>query len=475
MEAETELRAAANRPGFAGYAFGNAQDEVLAERQPTADAPVTDARGRATIRLLAGQLPKTARPLEMEAFVRLVEAGGRAVQRTIVLPLAPAGSQIGVKPLFADRVREGETANFDVVVAGVDDKLLASPGLTWKLSRIETRYQWYRVSGSWDYEPVKTVTRVGEGTIATTADGPARLSVPTQYGRYRLDLTGDGLPLTSVTFEAGFGGDGNADTPDRLELTLDKQAYAAGDTLEATLTARTAGTATVMVVNDGVRDAKVLQVQPGASKVSFKVEGGWGPGAYVVAFLHRPLDVQASRMPGRAMGLSWFSVDKEARTLKVELSPPAEMRPNTTLAIPVKVSNLPAGEKAYVTVAAVDVGILNLTGYKPPAPDNGGVRPAPARRRYPRFLRRAHRRHAGRRRPAALRRRWRRDGDDGEPAAGPARGAVLRPRGSGGGRHRHRLLPGARLRRHAQGDGHRLEPEPPRPCGGRTWWCATRW
>ena len=370
VEAETELRAAANRPGFAGYAFGNAQDEVLAERQPTADAPVTDARGRATLRLLAGDLPKTARPLEMEAFVRLVEAGGRAVQRTIVLPLAPAGSQIGVKPLFADRVREGETANFDVVVAGVDDKLLASPGLTWKLSRIETRYQWYRVSGSWDYEPVKTVTRMGGGTIATTADGPARLSVPTQYGRYRLDLSGDGLPLTSLTFEAGFGGDGNADTPDRLELTLDREAYAAGDTLEATVTARTAGTATVMVVNDGVRAQQVLQVQPGAAKVSFKVDGNWGPGAYVVAFLHRPLDVQASRMPGRAMGLSWFSVDKAARTLKVELSPPAEMRPNTTLAIPVKLSNLPAGEKAFVTVAAVDVGILNLTGYKPPAPDN---------------------------------------------------------------------------------------------------------
>ncbi|MEP9355278.1 alpha-2-macroglobulin [Xanthobacter sp. KR7-65] len=369
VEAETELRAAAERPGFAGYRFGDAQDEVLSERQPVADAPATDARGRAGLRLVASDLPRTARPLEMEAFVRLVEAGGRAVQRTIVLPVAPAGSQIGVKPLFTERVREGETAGFDVVVAGTDDKLLAAPGLSWKLSRIETRYQWYRVSGSWDYEPVKIVTRVGEGRLDATADGPARLTVPTEYGRYRLDISGDGLPLTTVAFEAGYGGEGNADTPDRLELTLDRPAYAAGDTLEATITARTAGTATVLVVNDGVREQKMLKVEPGASKVSFKVAEGWGPGAYVVAFLHRPLDVAASRMAGRAVGLAWFSVDKAARTLDVALSPPAEMRPNTTLTVPVRVGGLAAGEKAYVTVAAVDVGILNLTGYKPPAPD----------------------------------------------------------------------------------------------------------
>lgn len=369
VEAETELRAADARPGFAGYRFGDAQDEVLAERQPAADAPATDARGRATLRLAAADLPRTARPLEMEAFVRLVETGGRAVQRTIVLPVAPAGSQIGVKPLFTDRVREGEGAAFEVVVAGVDDRLLAAPGLSWKLSRIETRYQWYRVSGSWDYEPVKTVTRVAEGRLDALADGPARLSVPTDYGRYRLDITGDGLPLTSVPFEAGFGGSGNADTPDRLELTLDRPAYGAGDTLEATLTARAAGTATVMVVNDAVREQRVIKVQPGASKVSFKVADGWGAGAYVVAFLHRPLDAAASRMPGRAIGVAWFSVDKDARTLKVELAPPAQMRPNASLNIPVRIAGLAAGEKAYVTVAAVDVGILNLTRYKPPEPD----------------------------------------------------------------------------------------------------------
>ena len=46
------------------------------------------------------------------------------------------------------------------------------------------------------------------------------------------------------------------------------------------------------------------------------------------------------------------------------------MRPNSTLHIPVKIGGLAAGEQARIVVAAVDVGILNLTNYKPPAPDD---------------------------------------------------------------------------------------------------------
>src|SRR5213076_3606814 len=49
---------------------------------------------------------------------------------------------------------------------------------------------------------------------------------------------------------------------------------------------------------------------------------------------------------------------------------PALLRPNGTLRIPVKIDGLAAGEEARVVLAAVDVGILNLTNYKPPAPDD---------------------------------------------------------------------------------------------------------
>src|SRR5215212_6499658 len=75
-------------------------------------------------------------------------------------------------------------------------------------------------------------------------------------------------------------------------------------------------------------------------------------------------------MPGRAIGLQWFSVDRKARTLAFEMPLPSLMRPNGPLRVPMKINGLSAGEEARIVVAAVDVGILNLTNYKPPAPDN---------------------------------------------------------------------------------------------------------
>src|SRR6201991_1281112 len=75
-------------------------------------------------------------------------------------------------------------------------------------------------------------------------------------------------------------------------------------------------------------------------------------------------------MRGRAIGLKWFGIDKQTRTLQVKLTPPALIRPNALLKIPVKVDGLNPGEDAKIVVAAVDVGILNLTNYKPPAPDD---------------------------------------------------------------------------------------------------------
>ena len=48
-------------------------------------------------------------------------------------------------------------------------------------------------------------------------------------------------PLTSLSFTAGWYAEASADTPDMLEIALDKPEYKPGDTMTVALTARTAG------------------------------------------------------------------------------------------------------------------------------------------------------------------------------------------------------------------------------------------
>ena len=367
------IAAAKERPGFAGYSFGLADDEVTASRQELEDMPATDAAGKASFQVKLDKIPATSRPLEATITVSMAESGGRAVERKLTLPIAPDAAMIGVKPAFAGRsLADGANADFDVVMAAPDGKLLAQSGLHYELLRVETSYQWYRQNGNWEYEPVKRTERVANGTVDTTADKPARISMPVKWGRYRLEVstgTPNG-PVTSLSFDAGFYAESSADTPDLLEVALDKSDYKSGDAMTASVTARTAGRLTLNVFTDRLVASTSQDVQAGSVRVPLTVGKDWGTGAYLVATLRRPLDAPAQRMPGRAIGVQWFSIDRSARTLALDMKLPATMRPDSALTVPIKLAGLTAGEEAHVVVAAVDVGILNLTNYKPPAPDN---------------------------------------------------------------------------------------------------------
>ncbi len=373
LQGTVTITAAKERPGFAGYAFGLADDEVTAARQDIDDLPATDATGKASFPVKLDKIPVTSRPLEATVSVSMAESGGRAVERKLTLPIAPDAPMIGVKPAFAGRsLGDGANADFDVVMAGPDGKTLAQSGLRYELLRVETSYQWYRQNGQWEYEPVKRTERVANGTVDVTADKPARISLPVKWGRYRLEVSAaePNGAITSLGFDAGFYAEANADTPDLLEVALDKPDYKSGDTMTVAATARTAGRLTLNVFTDRLVATTSQDVKAGAVRVPLTVGKDWGTGAYLVATLRRPLDAPAQRMPGRAIGVQWFSIDRSVRTLALNMTLPATLRPNSTLAVPIKLAGLSPGEEARVVVAAVDVGILNLTNYKPPAPDN---------------------------------------------------------------------------------------------------------
>ncbi len=61
-------------------------------------------------------------------------------------------------------------------------------------------------------------------------------------------------PVTSAAFDAGFYAESSADTPDLLEIALDKPDYKPGETMNVAVTARTAGQVTLNVFTDKLRD-----------------------------------------------------------------------------------------------------------------------------------------------------------------------------------------------------------------------------
>jgi uncharacterized protein YfaS (alpha-2-macroglobulin family) len=368
-----KIQPAAGRPGFDGYQFGagGGNEEAKAE-QALADLPQTDKAGKAKFDVTIDKLPDTTRLLEAQVAVTMAEPGGRAIERRLTLPVTPSSAMIGVKPLFAGgSLGENDNAAFDVVVVAPDGAAVPRTGLRYALMKIERRYQWYRQDGTWNYEPIQQTKRVADGTVDVAAGQPGRISVPVTWGRYRLEVTSpDGGGAAAIlTFNAGFYAEASANTPDLLETALDKPEYTPGETMTVAVTARAAGKVILNVVTDRVAATVERNVQPGLNQIQVPVGRDWGNGGYVVATLLRPLDAAAKRMPGRAIGVQWFAVDRKAKTLAINMELPQLVRPSRTLRVPVKIDGL-AGQEARLVVAAVDVGILNLTGYKTPSPDD---------------------------------------------------------------------------------------------------------
>jgi uncharacterized protein YfaS (alpha-2-macroglobulin family) len=359
------------------YFFGLAEEEGTGRSvADLTDLDLLSDDGTAAISAELPPLPATTRLLRAEAIVRLREPGGRAVEDKLSRIIAPRGVMIGIDPQFADdAVDENSEARFRIAAFDPDGTVTAAEPQPWRLERIERRYQWYRSDGNWRYEPADFTTLVAAGTMALDGAAPAELVLPVEWGRYRLSVGGAGVtdPVASIQFDAGWFVSASAtDTPDGLEIALDRDSYVPGDVARLRVSPRFAGELILTIGSDRVLDTRSLTlsqsvVNAGGTEFEIPVSADWGAGAYVTATLIRPGSAQDNRMPMRAIGVTWLAVDPGSRALAVSLEAPAQSRPNGALRVPVSVPGA-AGVETYVTLAAVDAGILSLTGYEPPEP-----------------------------------------------------------------------------------------------------------
>ncbi|MCB8838843.1 alpha-2-macroglobulin family protein [Aurantimonas sp. VKM B-3413] len=370
VNGEAVLTSTSSIDGFPGYSFGLATDETTATRQPF-DVATTDETGAAEIAPVAFDPPVTTRPLSASLQVRVVDAGGRPVEKTTELPLAGSKPRLGIKPRVDGDVAENSLAAFDVIAIGADRMRMALPKADWVLKKVTTRFQWYSTGSGWNYEPIRSTARVASGTVEISPDQPAAIEAPVEWGEYELTLSdpSDEAVPASVTFYAGwYVAAASLDTPDTARVSLDKPQYKVGDTATVHIEPRFAGKAEVFVMDERVVASKTADIGENGGDVTLEVTRDWGPGVYIAAVVYRPMDLDEKRMPGRAIGLAHASVDPGDRALSVSIAAPDKIAPRQSINVSLDVGGVKPGETAYVTLAAVDVGILNVTRFDPPSP-----------------------------------------------------------------------------------------------------------
>jgi uncharacterized protein YfaS (alpha-2-macroglobulin family) len=368
VEGDLRLKASRRVTGWDGYKFGRYDTPFRTQTKFIGNA-VTDVAGNATLPL---QFPKLSEdpglPLEAQINLRVSEGSGRPVERRLTRAIAPSAPMIGLKPNFDDVLAEGAEASFDVIALGTDSRPMAMQ-VRWTLNKVETRYQWYQLFGNWEWEPTTRRTRIDTGEVQL-GNAPMTLSAPTEWGQYELvvERLGGTYASSSVSFSSGwYGGDGATDTPDRLEMSLDATDYNIGDTAQLRLVPDADGVALITVLSNQVIERKVVAVTAGENLIPMKVTADWGSGAYVTASVLRAMDVDAGQNPSRALGLAHATVRPGQKELSVSFDVADVVDGQAgTMRAAVQVEGVQSGDTAYVTLAAVDVGILNLTGFEAP-------------------------------------------------------------------------------------------------------------
>ena len=360
-------------PDFSAYSFGSENERKKFEPPLiTLSAPDTDAAGKTRIEWSGDKVKDTALPLSAQVQARVFEpGGGRSTKAQKTMPVRTRNVYLGIRPAFDDRyAQEGVDTGFDLVAVDAEGKQIARPTVQYKIERIEYAYQWYQVDGRWRWQSTPNERMVTADTIALKADGPTRLARRLSWGQYKLTVSdAEGKALSSMTFFVGwYGGDVDAqETPDTLRVASDKQNYKPGETARLRLEPPFTGQALIAIATDRIVAIYPVAVPAGGTTVDIPIKEEWGAGAYALVTAWRPLSVQADHTPTRAVGAVWLGIDPALRTLGVAIGAPQKVTPRQRIEVPIKVANLEGGE-AFVTLAAVDEGILQLTRFKTPNP-----------------------------------------------------------------------------------------------------------
>src|SRR5258707_12363198 len=126
-----------------------------------------------------------------------------------------------------------------------------------------------------------------------------------------------------------------------------------------------AGEALIAIATDRLVATYPVQVPAGGTTFEVPIKAEWGAGAYALVTAWRPLSAPADRTPTRAIGAAWLGIDPALRTLGIQIGAPQKGTPRQRIQVPVQVANL-QNEEAFVTLAAGDEGILQLTRFQLP-------------------------------------------------------------------------------------------------------------
>lgn len=361
-----------------GFEFG--ADTDLVNTTYSCDDIRLDETGKGMIKV-DNQWKEITSPHWITANVSLYDSGERPVVRNASWQVWPAQNLVGIRNMSGtkddpDQVPENDTATFEVILADTRGRLKAANGLKVTVIREHREYYWEYKDDNWHWGSNSQFYPVDRFDLDIPDQGKAQVAVPVEWGGYRLEIKNPATGLTtSKNIWAGRQPQGQAqkdmNRPDRVDMTLDKPGYRAGDTARVTVRAPQGGKGFLFV--DGADNLLTLPIDiPVRGKeIVVPIDPDWARhDLYLSALVIRPGETGSSKLPKRSVGLIHLPLDRSSRRMNVDIQAPEKTEPNRRVDVTVNLTDADGkpARHATVTLAAVDSGILNLTQFQTPDP-----------------------------------------------------------------------------------------------------------
>lgn len=327
----------------------------------------TDDNGNASISYAVPIMYKDKGLLQATFYATVFDETGRPVSRS-------ATANIYTQQVFFGVGSDGywyyplnQVVKFPLIALDKNENVVSAKA-TVKVIKHEYRTVLTKAGSYFRYESQRDDKIISEQTITVSGEQTAYSFVPRSPGRYtlRVSIPGADSYVSKEFYSYGYWGNDNAsfdvDPEGNIDMELDKSSYLAGETAKVLFKTPFDGRMLVTMETDRVVSYQYVNVENRAASVDLKLTEAHLPNVFVTATLIKPHDV--SEIPLTvAHGYKNIRVEEKSRRINVEIAAQKHVRSRTRQKVTVK-----AAPNSYVTLAAVDNGILQITDFKTPDP-----------------------------------------------------------------------------------------------------------
>jgi len=317
---------------------------------------------------------QTKFPLKISSYVSVYESGGRPIARKFNQIAWPYNRAIGVRSLWkGNYARPNQNNGVELIAVNKSGEKIALENVEVLLIRENYNRYWHWGDDGWSYNRGEKNIPVYSSIVNINADQPEMITLPLEYGSYRVELRHQQKLISSHQFFSGWTWydpeSANAQRPDQVKLLWNKDSLTAGESAELKITAPYIGSALITVESDKLLWKKTIEMTQAEQTIEIPIDTNWNRhDLHASVMVIRSGEIKRRNLPTRSFGIIHLPLNRDQRKLDVVIEHPEKVLPEQTVSIKVKAKNLTSNANAYLTLAAVDTGVLNVSNFKTPDP-----------------------------------------------------------------------------------------------------------